>query len=159
MSKLYNIEVTQGTSQPVIEPDVYNEETLLFYLNRFGVEENSHDYKRLMNGERLLITTYKNESLSIKLIEYYELSAAQVQIVRTLKICAGILVIVALILVSILDNFKLLIILIPNALLLWFTSKKLEITSSEKFEEVAKRVLIMLGISMLVFSIVAFFII
>lgn len=159
MSKLYNIEVTQGTSQPVIEPDVYNEETLLFYLNRFEVEENSHDYKRLMNGERLLITTYKNEPLSIKLIEYYELSAAQVQIVRTLKICAGILVIVALILVSILDNFKLLIILIPNALLLWFTSKKLEITSSEKFEEVAKRVLIMLGISMLVFSIVAFFIV
>jgi len=159
MSKLYNIEVTQGTSQPVIEPDVYNEETLLFYLNRFEVEEDSHDYKRLMNGERLLITTYKNEPLSIKLIEYYELSAAQVQIVRTLKICAGILVIVALILVSILDNFKLLIILIPNALLLWFTSKKLEITSSEKFEEVAKRVLIMLGISMLVFSIVAFFIV
>lgn len=159
MSKLYNIEVTQGTSQPVIEPDVYNKETLLFYLNRFGVEENSHDYIRLMNGERLLITTYKNEPLSIKLIEYYELSAAQVQIVRTLKICAGILVIAALILVSILDNFKLLIILIPNALLLWFTSKKLEITSSEKFEEVAKRVLIMLGISMLVFSIVAFFII
>ena len=159
MSKLYNIEVTQGTTQPVIEPDVYNEEALLFYLNRFGVEENSRDYKRLMNGERLLITTYKNEPLSIKLIEYYELSAAQVQIVRTLKICAGILVIVALILVSILDNFKLLIILIPNALLLWFTSKKLEITSSEKFEEVAKRVLIMLGISMLVFSIVAFFII
>ncbi|UNW08244.1 hypothetical protein MOV98_17380 (plasmid) [Acinetobacter variabilis] len=159
MSKLYNIEVTQGTSQPVIEPDVYNEETLLFYLNRFEVEENSHDYKRLMNGERLLITTYKNEPLSIKLIEYYELSAAQVQIVRTLKICAGILVVVALILVSILDNFKLLIILIPNALLLWFTSKKLEITSSEKFEEVAKRVLIMLGISMLLFSIVAFFIV
>lgn len=159
MSKLYNIEVTQGTTQPVIEPDVYNEEALLFYLNRFGVEENSRDYKRLMNGERLLITTYKNEPLSIKLIEYYELSAAQVQIVRTLKICAGILVIVALILVSILDNFKLLIILIPNALLLWFTSKKLEITSSEKFEEVAKRVLIMLGISMLVFSTVAFFII
>ena len=65
MSKLYNIEVTQGTTQPVIEPDVYNEEALLFYLNRFGVEENSHDYKRLMNGERIRMSRYQSNLLNI----------------------------------------------------------------------------------------------
>ncbi|UUS62512.1 MULTISPECIES: hypothetical protein [unclassified Acinetobacter] len=159
MSDLYNIEVTQGTNQPVVETDVYNEETLLFYLNRFGVVKYSDDYNRLIAGERLLITTYKEQPLSIRLIPYFSLNKQQKQLVTVLKICAGVLVATAFILITMLHTIKILIILMPNALLLWFTSKKLETTSSEKFEEVTKRVLTILVVSMIVFSLVAYIII
>lgn len=84
---------------------------------------------------------------------------SQLQLVKILKVSAVLLVLIAFAFLIFLNNFKLLVILLPNALLLWLTSKKLEITSSDKFEKLATRVLIMLGISMLVFSIVALIII
>ncbi|MCU4596848.1 hypothetical protein ACLIL3_010775 [Acinetobacter radioresistens] len=159
MEILYNVEVTQGKRQPILEPDIYNEESLLFYLNRFGVEEHSKEYERLVRGEKVLIATYQNEPMAVRLVRFFMPAESQLQLVKILKVSAVLLVLIAFAFLIFLNNFKFLIILLPNALLLWLTSKKLEITSSDKFEKLATRVLIMLGISMLVFSIVALIII
>ncbi|MEJ5038584.1 hypothetical protein WH285_16760 [Acinetobacter johnsonii] len=150
MDTLYNIEVTQGTSTPVLEPDVYNFETLLFYLKRFEIFENSSELNRLLTGERIIIATFNNELMSIKLIEYYPLNESQLLLVKGLKWCSIFTLVIAFLILFFFNNFKILIVLLPNAGLLWITGKKLEITSSNEFDIVSKKVLIILGLAMIV---------
>ena len=158
MENLYNIEVTQGTSTPILEPDIYNFETLLFYLNRFEVFENSPEFQRLLTGEKVVIGTFRNELMSIKLIEYIPLNENQLSLVKDLKWSAIVLFVIAALLLFFLNNFKILVILLPNAGLLWLTGKKLEITSSNDFDIVSKKVLIILGLAIIVLASVSIYI-
>lgn len=158
MENLYNIEVTQGTSTPILEPDIYNFETLLFYLNRFEVFENSPEFQRLLTGEKVVIGTFRNELMSIKLIEYIPLNENQLLLVKGLKWSAIFLLVIAALLLFFLNNFKILVILLPNAGLLWLTGKKLEITSSNDFDIVSKKVLIILGLAIIVLASVSIYI-
>jgi len=155
MSTLYNIEVTQGTNKPELEPDVYNYETLLFYLNRFEIYEDSPVMQRLLNGEKVLIGTYKNDTLSIKIVEYIPLSENQQFLVKGLKYCSIAAAIIALLILFFFNNFKALLILLPNAALLFLTSKKLSQTSSKDFEKQSKVVLITLAVAMIIMTIVS----
>lgn len=158
MENLYNIEVTQGTSTPILEPDIYNFETLLFYLNRFEVFENSPEFQRLLTGEKVVIGTFRNELMSIKLIEYIPLNENQLLLVKGLKWSAIFLLVIAALLLFFLNNFKILVILLPNAGLLWLTGKKLEITSSNDFDIVSKKVLIILGLAIIVLASISIYI-
>lgn len=159
MENLYNIEVTQGTKTPVLEADIYTYETLLFYLNRFNIYEQTEEFQRLMNGDKVLIATYQNEVMAIKLINYTPLNENQAVIVKGLKWCAIFAALISLFMLFFFNNFKLLIILLPNAGLLWLTSKKLSVTSSNDFDLVLKKVLIILIVAMISFAGLAIYII